>query len=413
MLVSSARCKRYFLASLGTICLVMPAFAGGEVGDFNFNETTGLINIPVARVAPAGSVQLSLGAHAIGGKGTPLGLDVDDLFFGNDGTVRLIAGLPGRVEVSVMGLHGGVFRNNRYIFGAKWLAVPDAPDHPAFAIGVQSLNTGPEPNNPHPTSFDTPSVFGVVSHSFPLNDSGMALDLHAGIGTGRLRNGFAGGEFHVTPEFSVVGETDGTIESAGFRFTPSTRFEILTTAQFQDKVRFGFLLSYRFGPTETEDEIAEELDAVPTDPNAGTTRIVTPEELKSTPPPPPAPEPGSLHDAPEPVSMSPVPVPVAPTRAQGAAPDRTYPVAPVEASTPVEVPAAPVEEAPVALTPVPAAAPVAIPGPRYAPAVGEAITIRPAPTSQSAERVVNQVPNSKMPLRKRDRILQLPMRKRP
>lgn len=350
--------------------------AGGEVGDFNFNETTGLINIPVARVAPAGSVQLSLGAHAIGGKGSPFGIDVDDKFFDNDGTVRLIAGLPGRVEVSIMGLHGGIFKNNQYVFGAKWLAVPDAPDHPAFAVGIQSINNSPQPNNPHPASFDTPSAFGVVSHSIPLNDSGMALDLHAGLGTGRLRNGFAGGELHFTPQFSMVGEYDGTVESAGFRFTPSTRFEILTTAQFQDKVKFGFLLSYRFGPTEPEDEIDQQLDTVPPDPSAGSVKVVTPEELKSLPAPP-APAP------PEPQSMQPDPGPT---------------VESLEA-----------DPGPVAVG-EPAA--TTIPSPRYAPAVGEALVIRPAPTAESMQRVVDSNLGSQNVLRKRDRILQLPMRKR-
>ena len=375
---------------VGLLFPFLPAFAGGEVGDYNFNETTGLINIPVARVAPAGSVQLSLGAHNIGGKGTPFGIDVDDLFFDNDGTARLIAGLPGRVEISVMPLHGGVFKNNHYIFGAKWLAVPDAPDHPAFAIGVQSLNSVPQPNNPHPASFDTPSAFGVVSHSFPINDSGMALDLHAGIGTGRLRNGFAGGEFHVTPQFSVVGETDGTIESAGFRFTPSTRFEILTTAQFQDKVRFGFLLSYRFGPTETEDDVAEQLEAVPDNPDAGTTKVVTPEELKQQPPAP----------APQSAAPAPAPAPVA-----AAQPSETV----VQFSQPETAPAAP---QPVAMAPEQRPEDL-IPAPRYAPAVGEALVVRPAPSAASAERITRMTPSTRTPLKKRDRILQLPMRKRP
>ncbi len=300
------------LAALAlTLGCLLPAHAGGEVGDFNFNETTGLINIPVARVVPAGSVQLSLGAHDLDNGQGPTGIDADDALLGNDGNARLIAGLPGRVEISVMALHGGFFKNNHYVFGAKWLAIPDGPDHPGFAIGVQSLNNTPQVNNPHPAHFDTPSAFGVVSHSFPLNDSGMALDLHAGIGTGRLRDGFAGGEFHLIPELSLVGETDGTIESVGFRVTPGKRFQLLASAQLQDPIRYGVMISYLFGPTEDEDEVAETYEnPPPADPKAGTTRVVPPQELE--PNPEPAPEPGSGspqkgEPSPEPEATAPLP----------------------------------------------------------------------------------------------------------
>ncbi|MCE7871495.1 hypothetical protein DYH09_14100, partial [bacterium CPR1] len=55
-----------------------PAFGAGEVGDFNFNETTGLINIPVAKVAPGGSVQINIGTYATGGQPSPVGLDIDE-----------------------------------------------------------------------------------------------------------------------------------------------------------------------------------------------------------------------------------------------------------------------------------------------------------------------------------------------
>lgn len=281
--------------------LSSPALADGAVGDFNFNETTGLINIPVARVQPAGSIQVSLGASHLGSGSKPFGIDIDEIFGGNDGTARFIGGLPGNVELSAMAFHGGVFANNHWVFGAKWLAVPDAPDHPAFAIGVQSLNSGPSSSNPHPASFDDPSAFGVLSHSFKFNDDGLGLDLHAGIGTGRLRNGFAGGEFHFTPNFSLMGETDGTLESAGFRFTINNRFNFMTVAQFQNDVRFGFLLNYSFGVTDdseidgpvVRDEMEEYAPSQPSQEPQGPDdwdqpqtpgSTVVPEPVKSTPP---------------------------------------------------------------------------------------------------------------------------------
>ncbi|MEW6277009.1 MAG: hypothetical protein AB1758_00200 [Candidatus Eremiobacterota bacterium] len=284
------------------LSLTGPAWAGGAVGDFNFNETTGLINIPVARVAPAGSVQLAIGIHDIGNGNAASSLDIDEFGVGTDGNGRIIAGLPGRVEVSIMPLHGGYFRNNHYVFGVKWLAVPDAPDHPAFAVGVQSLNSD-APESPavparkqnDPAHFDVPSFFGVVSHSLPLNDSGMALDLHAGLGTGRLRNGFAGGEFHLNPVVSVLGETDGTVQSAGLRFQPSRRFEIMTVAQFghPDYTRYGVQFAYRFGPTEEPDHTAEDYEANLVEPQKYEVRTVTPDQLPpvqvATPTPGPEP----------------------------------------------------------------------------------------------------------------------------
>jgi hypothetical protein len=341
-------------------CLVLsaPAFAGGETGDFDFNETTGLINIPVARVAPAGSVQLSIGAQNIGGTGSPFGIDIDDKFVDTDGTVRAIGGLPGRVEVSVMGLHGGILTNNTFLLGAKWLAVPDAPDHPAFDVGIQSIGVGPDANNPHPTSFDTPSAFGVVSHSFPLNDEGMALDLHGGIGTGRLRDGFAGAEFHFNPVVSAIGEYDGTLGNFGLRFNPTNRFEILTTAQVSSKFStgYGFLLSYRFGPTEDGDVVDEELYAVPEDLTAGTVRVVLPEEANKMQWPAP--------------SAAPVPT--------------AAPVGPVVAA-PVPVTKVVVEPAPVVVAPAPMEPVVVAPAPAQPVAVAPAPEVRLDPMEMPAQ----------------------------
>ena len=94
---------RRVLLGLGVFlvtCLPPPcAWAGGKVGDFNFNETTGLINIPVARVAPAGSVQVSLQFQdaflgpSIRLATTPGAVDTDDFFFRNDGSA-VFFGVP-------------------------------------------------------------------------------------------------------------------------------------------------------------------------------------------------------------------------------------------------------------------------------------------------------------------------------
>ncbi len=389
---------------VGALCgsLAGAACADGAVGDFNFNETTGLINIPVARVVPAGGVQLSVNSMILPGAPTPVGIDFDEPF-NNDGSIKVVGGLPGRVEISAMALHGGFFRNNRHVFGVKWLAVEDAPNHPGFAVGVQSLNSAPQDSNPHPARFDDPSFFGVVSHSFPINESGMALDLHAGMGTGRLNRGFAGGEFHFTPNFSIMGETDGTIESAGFRFTVSPRFQFMTTAQFQEKVRFGFQLSYNFGPTVDPDPVAEEYEG-PTDPIEEPAQPGQPGSQQA-----PGVQPLPMEKGPRPVSRAPL---------QSTATTGTQQTVPLEsepslAGTPQTVPLE--SEPQVARAPLAGEAPrvetelwvePSQPSPsQAAPAAARAA----ASTSEPAPEVVDAT-SGQLPMKRRPRILKMQMR---
>lgn len=252
--------------ALSYLCLPGAAFANGDVGDFNFNETTGLINIPAARVAPEWSLQLSPQFQGVGrtlsgpnGYKGPAGFkDLDDSFGGNDGSFRGILGLPGRVELSAMALHGNV---NSLVFGGKWLAIEDADDHPAFAVGVQSIRTHLDEVRAHPANFDDPSFFGVVGHTFKLNDDGLALELQVGWGSGRLKNGFVGGEVHITKNVSLIGEYDGTIRSAAIRITPHPRWEIMPAVQFQSnqQVHVGLSVSYRiFNDGVAEPERASE-----------------------------------------------------------------------------------------------------------------------------------------------------------
>jgi hypothetical protein len=251
-------CVAFILFFVISFVFTAPVYAGGKVGDFNFNETTGLINIPVARVQPTGSIQASVQAQDIGrGKpeslaGTSLqNVNLDDAFVRNDGSFRVIWGAAKNIEVSGMLLHGGLHRS---IYGFKWLAVPGGDRKIAFAVGAQSIGMKNENNLStggarEPLNFTKPGVFGVASYTTPLNDTGMSLDLHAGIGTQRLKNPFGGVEFHFSPQISVIGEHDGTINSVGMRLTPDRRWDVLFAAQLQKQTRFGLALSYRFGNT--------------------------------------------------------------------------------------------------------------------------------------------------------------------
>ena len=242
------------------------AYAEGDVGDFNFNETTGLINIPSARVAPTGSFQISPQMASIkrvsngtknnGFQGWDHAID-DDSLFGSDSSFRGICGVARNLEISAMALQGNI-RN--IVYGAKWLAVEDAVDHPAFAIGVQSIGAFSRGNYPgpntHPPNFDQACFFGVLGHYWSLGDDGLGVEFHGGWGTGRLNKGFVGSEFHFNNQVSLIAEYDGTIESVGLRVTPHPRWEIMPVVQFNSnsQVHVGLSLGYRFG-NSGEDEL--------------------------------------------------------------------------------------------------------------------------------------------------------------
>jgi hypothetical protein len=220
-------------------CASVPVFGAGDVGNFNFNETTGLINIPIARVAKAGTFKLFAQPTAIGRVSVFGGLD--DSLFANDGTQKTIIGLGKGMEMS-LAMFTGVQKLDSFVLGFKWNAIEATEDTPGFSVGIQSIGAGVRP-------FNGASVFGVASHSFKLNDDDMAIDLHAGIGTNRLRNGFGGIEFHFNDTWSLIGEHDGTIQSAGIRFKPHERIDIMPVLQFHsnNQVHAGFSLGYTFG----------------------------------------------------------------------------------------------------------------------------------------------------------------------
>jgi hypothetical protein len=233
-----------------------------RVGDLSYNETTGIINTPAAKVMPAGGIQLGVEWQDMAFPGTgfytshatgPEPLDGGNALFDNAGDTHGIWGIGHNIELSVENLHAGI---NSPIFGGKWLAVDDDADHPAFAIGVQSIDLKAQNgitsqySYSHPAFFDHPSVFGVVGHTFVLNDNDMTLELDGGIGTGRLRNGFAGAELHFNKWLALATDNDGNIESTALKFYPSDRFEIWLDMQSQVPYRYGASIRYTLGATK-------------------------------------------------------------------------------------------------------------------------------------------------------------------
>lgn len=364
------RLYRRALALVLVSCAALPVFGAGDVGNFNFNETTGLINIPIARVAKAGTFKFMVQPTAINRVGVFGG--VDDSAFANDGTQKTIIGLGKGMELSLSMLTG-VQKLDSFVLGFKWNAIEATEDTPGFSVGIQSIGAGVRPFNPHPPHFNGASVFGVASHSFKLNDDDMAIDLHAGIGTNRLRNGFAGMEFHFNDTWSLIAEHDGTIQSAGIRITPNDRVEIMPVLQFHsnNQVHAGFSLGYTFGGFNGEKTVepdkVEPIKPLPDQPSspAADPTSVTPAPASPSGEPTsvkPAPAPASPASVPTSVKSAPVvpavvsasvkPAPASQTNERSIKPQP----APVQPSVPVAPPAAPEQsddEQPETMKPLP------------------------------------------------------------
>jgi hypothetical protein len=351
------RLNRPALALALVSCSVLPVFGAGDVGNFNFNETTGLINIPIARVAKAGTFKFFVQPTAINRVGVFGG--ADDSLFANDGTQKTIIGLGKGMELS-LAMFTGVQKLDSFVLGFKWNAIEATEDTPGFSVGVQSIGAGVRPFNPHPPHFNGASVFGVASHSFKLNDDDMAIDLHAGIGTNRLRNGFGGIEFHFNDTWSLIGEHDGTIQSAGIRFKPHERIDIMPVLQFHsnNQVHAGFSLGYTFGGFNDEKPLAppdkmEPVKSVPDQPAEEPASFKPALPLASQASEPsikPAPTPASQASEP---SSKPAPTPASQASETSVKPAPAQPSAPVAEPQAPSAPQQDDDEQPETMKPLP------------------------------------------------------------
>ena len=247
---------RLFVLVLSLMLVIAPAFGQKPVsrganpnGDYNFNETTGLINIPTARVLPAGGIFLGFSAADMGRlpKNNTDQLDEDAFIYSDDSLHLRGSFLPGW-ELSAMTLHHGFDRRN-IVFGTKIVLARESRDWPALAVGVQNA-LGHDDNrtdqfNPEPSQFGRPAYFAVATKNLPWGRWG-GLDLHLGWGTGRFeKRVFYGAEYGLARNFSVAGEFDGVLPSFGIRFRPSSRLRF--TLMVQDS-HLGLQLGYQFGP---------------------------------------------------------------------------------------------------------------------------------------------------------------------
>jgi len=205
-----------------------------RTGNWNFNETTGLINIPTARTIEARTIKFSIRMARMG-KNPPLkrrsqspdpgaftGTPLDsDWWIDNNGDRTLLISPFKNFELSLMNLHSYTLTPS---VGAKLVALNEKRNFPAVAIGAHNITGVKEDDNIKSREVrDANSEiapFIVASKTFFKDKK---LDLSVGFGGGRFRNRvFYGGEFFLDKRkiFSAVGEYDGNITSYGIKIRP-------------------------------------------------------------------------------------------------------------------------------------------------------------------------------------------------
>lgn len=228
-------------------------------GDYDFNETTGLLNIPVARTLAPGAFWGGFSFAKYGGAtpDTPHTLNADFVFGPNDGTMWMQYGVVPGFEVSAMFEHGPFsggpgrpFTANPGVdIGAKYLVMDETDSLPAIAIGCQNMTAlvdHPDFGSHALPQYNDRSAFVVASKTVDLGD--LPVDLHVGYGDGRFSYRiFYGGEIHISKEFSAIGEFDGVLTNVGLRYVPDwmdNRFRLTFMIQ-QSYPAFQF--GYQFG----------------------------------------------------------------------------------------------------------------------------------------------------------------------
>ncbi|MCE1248852.1 MAG: hypothetical protein LWY06_19615 [Firmicutes bacterium] len=205
-----------------------------KTGNFNFNETTGLINMPTARTVDYRDIKLSVRMAKMGKKaplknknqtntpGPNSGSIFDsDWWIDNNGDRELVISPIRNIELSFMNIHSYTVSP---VIGGKWVCVKESEKFPAIAIGIQNATAVKEDSNVHSQEvIDANSKvapFIVASKSF-FKDKW--LDLSAGYGDGRFRKRiFYGGQAYMDKKkiWSLVGEFDGNIYSYGMKIKP-------------------------------------------------------------------------------------------------------------------------------------------------------------------------------------------------
>ena len=231
---------------------------------FNWNQTTGLINIPIARSLPRGTF---FGAFDFKSQA------FKDLFSSEflaspgdhgNGSFHLMFSPIKNVEIAVMGLHdvnrgGNVNTLGRLLrippaqdfsTAIKWVVAEETQDMPSIAVGVENLTY------PYPVSADgkqeaitnihfrEKGFYAVGSKSFPVGDQ--LLSVHLGVGTGRFQNHpFGGLEYTFENGLALIGEYDGWQGSYGLRYTGLRNLRVTMAVQGNQPT---FQIGYLFNP---------------------------------------------------------------------------------------------------------------------------------------------------------------------
>lgn len=212
--------------------------------DFKWNQTTGLINIPIARVVKAGTV---FGAFNF--NGTSRKQDIFDIFSSEfivdangdqaNGSFNFIFSPFDRFEVGIQGLHNAIRGEGNtnslkqilhfppaefWSVGAKYLVKEEGKKSPAIAVGVENLRYPVGEPGREPDGFRSPGWYAVATKSYDLNPN-LAINLHGGYGTGRFKDRpFAGAELAMANGLGFMGEYDGKLFNYGLRYTGLKNF---------------------------------------------------------------------------------------------------------------------------------------------------------------------------------------------
>lgn len=252
---------------LAVLCAdALPSFAQpldpNAASQFNWNQTTGLVNIPIARSLPRGAFY---GAFDFKAKHFQDLFGSEFLAGGGDkgnGSFHLMFSPIKNVEIGIMGLHdvnrdGNVNTLSRFLrvppaqsfsTAIKWVVAEETQDMPSIAVGVENLTYPYPKSNGRDEAIPYKGIrekgfYAVASKSFPVGDQ--LLSLHLGAGAGRFNNRpFGGLEYTFDNGFAFLGEYDGNQATYGMRYTGLRNFRITAAMQGgQPTFQLGFILN--------------------------------------------------------------------------------------------------------------------------------------------------------------------------
>lgn len=248
--VRNFKVKKNPLIYFSVISLILflfsfPGFASTKedrTGNFNFNETTGLVNIPNARILKYHTAKLYIRLAKLGkyppdrkdsGNGDAFYASPfdSDFFIWNDGDRGLLISPFKNFELNLMHVHS---RKLTPVVAAKILLLKEGKHNPAVAVGVHNIFSRKEDSCYSKEVRDAnsePAPFVVATKSFGKRNE---LDLTVGYGGGRFRNHFfAGAEyfFDRNRNFSGIFEHDGNIYNYGIKYRA-----------FKKRWEFGFFM---------------------------------------------------------------------------------------------------------------------------------------------------------------------------